>query len=57
MFVLKVIGIILLSLIVGVAIATGLAGLFKHIEILPSYVEFFEEILDNLGINFLAKIS
>ena len=57
MFVLKVIGIILLSLIVGVAIALGLAGLFKHIEILPSYVEFIEEILDNLGINFLAKIS
>ena len=56
-FTLKVIGIILLVLVIGIALVLGLACLFKHVDWLPSFVEFVENILDNLGINFLSKIS
>lgn len=56
-FFLKVVGIILLVLVIGIALTLGFASLCKHIEWLPGFVEFIEKILDNLGINFISKIS
>lgn len=56
-FVLKVIGIMLLSVVIAIALTLGFTCLCKHIEILPKFVEFIENILDNLGINFISKIS
>lgn len=56
-FALKVIGIVLLVLVIGIVLAIAFASLSKHINILPSYVEFIENILDSFGINFLTKIS
>lgn len=56
-FVLKVIGIILLTIAIVLAVTIGFTCLCKHIEILPKFVEFIENILDNFGINFISKIS